>query len=78
LAVFQFIEGWYNPGRRVHGEFVLTRRPGVRKGHRNAFPIYVAVVDILMEEINTAPVRLPLFVMTGLGFGVMALLAVWT
>ncbi len=23
---------------RVRGEFVLTRRPGVRKGHRNAFP----------------------------------------
>ena len=22
----------------VRGEFVLTRRPGVRKGHRNAFP----------------------------------------
>ena len=24
--------------RAVRGEFVLTRRPGVRKGHRNAFP----------------------------------------
>ncbi len=23
---------------RVRGEFVLTRRPGVRKGHHNAFP----------------------------------------
>ena len=78
MAVFQFIEGWYNPGRRVRSEFVLTRRPGVRKGRRSAFPIYVAVVDNLMEEINTAPVRLPLFVMAGLGFGVMALLAVWT
>jgi hypothetical protein len=22
----------------VRGEFVLTRRPGVRKGHRSAFP----------------------------------------
>ncbi len=22
----------------VRGEFVLMRRPGVRKGHRNAFP----------------------------------------
>ncbi len=24
--------------KAVRGEFVLTRRPGVRKGHRNAFP----------------------------------------
>lgn len=40
--------------------------------------IYVAVVDILMEEINSTPVRLPLFVMTTLGFGLMVLLAVWT
>ncbi len=26
------------PNQGVRGEFVLTRRPGVRIGHRNAFP----------------------------------------
>ncbi len=31
VALAAFIGG-------VRGEFVLTRRPGVRKGHRNAFP----------------------------------------
>jgi zinc transporter 1/2/3 len=40
--------------------------------------LYIAIVNILSEEFDSGTVRMPLFVMTFLGFACMALLAVWS
>jgi len=40
--------------------------------------LYIAIVNILTEEFHSTDNRIPLFAMTFLGFGFMALLAAWT